>query len=85
MFWSEEVEEGQDLKSRAAHHHQEFPGVPPPPSGHLQGNIHLVDTRHAKNKLISTRRSVIQLVIKQNANEQTIQILAEVTAGGART
>ena len=31
LFWSEEVEEGQDLKSRAAHHHQEFPGVPPPP------------------------------------------------------
>ena len=28
IFWSEEVKEGQDLKNRAAHHHQEFPGVP---------------------------------------------------------
>ena len=24
---------GQDLKNRAAHPHQEFPGVPPPPRG----------------------------------------------------
>ena len=47
LFWSEEVEEGQDLKNRAAHHHQEFPGVPPPP-GHLQRNFRLVDTRHEK-------------------------------------
>ena len=46
IFWSEEVEEGQDLKNRAAHHHQEFPGVPPP--GHMQQNVRSVDTRHAK-------------------------------------
>ena len=32
IFWSEEVEEGQDLKNRAAHRHQEFPGVRRPNS-----------------------------------------------------
>ena len=80
LFWSEAVEEGQDLKSRAAHHHQAFPGVPPPPPhpGHLQRNFRLVDTRHEKKQLISTWRSVIQLVIKHNANEQTSQILGGV-------
>ena len=46
IFWSEEVEEGHYLKNRAAHHHQEFAGVPP--RGHLQRNFRLVDTRHAK-------------------------------------
>ena len=62
----------------------EEPGCTPPPRiprssppGHLQRNFRLVDTRHAK-KLISTWRSVIQLVIKHNANEQTSQILGGV-------
>ena len=77
IFWSEEVEEGQDLKNRAAHHHQEFPGVPPPPRLGASARKHSFGRHETrKKKLISTWRSVIQLVIKQNANEQTIQILA---------
>ena len=27
------LKSGQDLRNRAAHPHQEFPGVPPPPPG----------------------------------------------------
>ena len=51
-FWSEEFEEGQDLKNRAAHHHQE-------PPGHLQRNICLVDTSWDTQKtLTSTWQSV---------------------------
>ena len=44
LFLSEEVEEGQDLKNRTAHRDQGFPRVSPPPPGHLQRNICLVDT-----------------------------------------
>ena len=29
------LKQGQDLENPAAHPHQEFPGVPPPPQGHL--------------------------------------------------
>ena len=76
IFWSEEVKEGQDLKNRAAHHHQEFPGVPPRASAKkLSFGRH--ETRK-KKQLISTWRPVIQLVIKHNANEPTSQILGGV-------
>ena len=68
---------GSGFEDRAAHHHQEFPGVPPPPPGAsaTKHSFRRYELRHAK-KLTSTWRSVIQLVIKQTANEQTIQILA---------
>ena len=34
------LKSGQDLKNRAAHPHQEFPGVPPPPPGGHQNPSH---------------------------------------------
>ena len=55
------LKSGQDLKNRAAHHHQEFPGVPPPPPNRARTLVSLCSALSKQRILHDMNEDAIRL------------------------